>query len=360
MITDVPGLRVGHWTDAEAATGCTVVLFPEGTVASGEVRGGAPASRETDLLAPTRLMHRLDALLLTGGSAFGLAAADGVMRFCEERGMGAPTPGGAVPIVVGFALFDLGVGDPSVRPGAAEGYRACEEATADVVPLGPVGAGTGATVGVAGAAGERRAGGLASVTVRSGDLVVSSLVAVNAFGAPGGDDAGATSLVDAYAELGLWPTPFGAGGDAAGAAAPDIPPPGAARPGTDAGAAREVAAPGAGEATGKAAGTAAPGAGEATAMGAGAAEPGAVAGHGIGNTTIGLVATNATLDKVGCHLVAQSAHDGLARGVFPAHTRLDGDAFVTAAVGGVTADVDAVRTLAVHAVASAIRGIGAR
>jgi L-aminopeptidase/D-esterase-like protein len=373
MITDVPGLRVGHWTHAEAATGCTVVLFPEGTVASGEVRGGAPASRETDLLAPTRLMHRLDALLLTGGSAFGLAAADGVMRFCEERGIGAPTPGGAVPIVVGFALFDLGVGDPSVRPGAAEGYRACEEATAGIVPLGPVGAGTGATVGVVGAAGERRAGGLASVTVRSGDLVVSSLVAVNAFGAPDADDASATTLVDAYAELGLWPAPFGNASAGAGTAAPGTPATGTAGMTTDGGAVRGAAGPGAtgsGSEAGAAGRTASPGAAGSGAAGtttdggavwgAGVRGAAGAAEHGIGNTTIGLVATNATLDKVGCHLVAQSAHDGLARGVFPAHTQLDGDAFVAAAVGGVTADVDAVRTLAVHAVASAIRGIGAR
>src|SRR5262245_66546278 len=102
VLTEVPGVRVGHWSHDDARTGCTVVLFPEGTVASGEVRGGAPATRETDLLAPTRLVSRIDAVLLTGGSAFGLAAADGVMRFCEERGMGVPTPGGAVPIVVGL------------------------------------------------------------------------------------------------------------------------------------------------------------------------------------------------------------------------------------------------------------------
>ena len=100
MITDVPGVRVGHWTDAQARTGCTVVLFPEGTVASGEVRGGAPATREFELLDPSRTVARIDAVVLTGGSAFGLAAADGVMRFCEERGMGFPTAGGPVPIVV--------------------------------------------------------------------------------------------------------------------------------------------------------------------------------------------------------------------------------------------------------------------
>src|SRR5207302_7774520 len=130
MITEVPGVRVGHWTDEVARTGCTVVLFPDATVASGEVRGGAPATREWDLLAPGRLVRRVDAVVLSGGSAFGLAACDGVMRFCEERGMGFPTAAGPVPIVVGAALFDLLVGDASVRPGPAEGYAACVAASA--------------------------------------------------------------------------------------------------------------------------------------------------------------------------------------------------------------------------------------
>src|SRR4029079_18617939 len=143
---DVDGVRVGHWTDSVARTGCTVVLFPDGTVASGEVRGGAPAEREMALLDPARTVTRIDALVLTGGSAFGLAAADGVMRFCEERGMGFPTAGGVVPIVVALGLYDLAVGDGSVRPGPDEGYAACEAAGGGAVALGRVGAGTGATI----------------------------------------------------------------------------------------------------------------------------------------------------------------------------------------------------------------------
>src|SRR5439155_10460606 len=140
VITDVPGVRVGHWTDEQARTGCTVVLFPDGTVGSGEVRGGAPATREFELLVPHRTVSRLDALVLTGGSAFGLAACDGVMRFCEERGMGFATSAGVVPIVVGAGLFDLTRGDPTVRPGPDEGRAACEAATDGPVPLGLVGA----------------------------------------------------------------------------------------------------------------------------------------------------------------------------------------------------------------------------
>jgi len=274
VITDVAGLRVGHWTDPVAETGCTVVLFPEGTVASGEVRGGAPATREFALLDPQRMVTRLDALVLTGGSAFGLAAADGVVRHCEERGAGFVTPEGPVPIVVALALYDLGTGDATVRPGADQGYAACVAATAGPVETGRVGAGTGARV--SGPDFPTRApGGLVSAGARSGDLVVAALVAVNAAGQPGGDDALALRLADL-------PTP------------------------------------------------------------------------GLENTVIGVVATNARLDKLGCHLVAQGAHDGLARAVFPAHTRSDGDAFVAAATGEVEARVDVVRALSVHVVAQAI------
>ena len=118
-LTDIPGILVGHWTDREAATGCTVVLCPEGAVASAEVAGGAPGTRETDLLRPGFLVERLHAVLLTGGSAFGLDAAGGVMRWLEERGVGFPTAAGPVPIVVGAVIYDLGIGRGDVRPGPA-------------------------------------------------------------------------------------------------------------------------------------------------------------------------------------------------------------------------------------------------
>ena len=181
MITDVPGVAVGDWTDERAQTGCTAILFPEGTVASGEVRGGAPATREWELLAPERTVERIDAVMLCGGSAFGLAACDGAMRFCEEGGRGLPTAAGVVPIVVGAAIFDLAVGDASVRPGAAEGYQACAAAQPGVpLPDGRVGAGTGATVGKW--RGDPRPAGLGSAGVRDGGLVVAALAVVNAWG----------------------------------------------------------------------------------------------------------------------------------------------------------------------------------
>ena len=176
----IAGVAVGHWTDAAARTGCTAVLLPEGTVASGEVRGGAPATREWDLLDPQRLVDRVDAVILCGGSAFGLAAADGAMAWLEERGRGFPTPAGPVPIVVAAALFDLGVGDASVRPGAAEGRAACDDAREGDFETGAVGAGAGATVGRW--RGEERAAGLATAREEDGELEVGALVVVNAFG----------------------------------------------------------------------------------------------------------------------------------------------------------------------------------
>jgi L-aminopeptidase/D-esterase-like protein len=279
VITDVDGVRVGHWTDREARTGCTVVLFPEGTVASGEVRGGAPATREFALLEPSRMVERLDAVVLSGGSAFGLAAADGAMRWLERRGVGFATGAGPVPIVVGMSLFDLMVGDGSVRPGPEEGFLACESAAAGAVEVGAVGAGTGATVDKWRGAAHRRPGGLGTATVRSGDVVVSALLAVNAFG-----DASEGSEDDV-----------------------DSLPPTEAR------------------------------------------------ADAFGNTTLGVIATNARLDKTGCHLVAQGGHDGLARALFPPHTRVDGDAVVAATVGTTEAALDRVRAMAVLAVERAVR-----
>jgi L-aminopeptidase/D-esterase-like protein len=182
VITDVPGVKVGHWTDSRARTGCTVVLLPTGTIASGEVRGAAPGTREWALLDPLRTVDRVNAVVLTGGSAFGLAACDGVMRWCEEAGVGWPTPAGPVPIVVGMVLFDLLVGDGSVRPGSAEGYAACAAASSDAPLRGAVGAGAGATVGKHRRPDGIRPAGLGSATERHGGLIVSALMAVNAYG----------------------------------------------------------------------------------------------------------------------------------------------------------------------------------
>src|SRR3954469_16309552 len=156
----IAGIRVGHWSDSDALTGCTAIVLPEGATASGEVRGGAPATREFELLAPHRTIENVDAVVLAGGSAFGLAACDGVVRWLEEHERGFPTPGGRVPIVVGASLFDLAVGDASVRPGPAEGRAACQTAREGEPETGPVGAGAGATVGTWRGPEHARPGGL--------------------------------------------------------------------------------------------------------------------------------------------------------------------------------------------------------
>lgn len=292
---DQLGIRIGHWTNTQARTGCTVAIFPQATIASGEIRGGAPASRETDLLYPTRANAGIDAVLLSGGSAFGLAAADGVMSWMEEQGRGVPTPAGAVPIVPTLGVFDLGVG-LNVRPDSASGYAACQDASLDAETRGPIGVGAGCSYG------QWRAtvvdAGLGSATLTSGDLVVSALIAVNAFGEP----------VPIRRDL-LRPQGFPVMFESQ----------------------------------------------KFRADPEGDAEPGPV---GFGrNTTIGLIATNAALDKVGCHLLAQGAHDGLARAIAPTHTRFDGDGFVAAATGDIDANVDVVRSLVVEAVVDAIASL---
>jgi L-aminopeptidase/D-esterase-like protein len=182
-ITSVPGIRVGHWTDLAAGTGCTVVLCEQGALAGVDVRGAAPATRETDLLRPGSLVGQAHAVLLTGGSAFGLDAASGVMRFLEEHGAGFPTHAGRIPIVPAAALFDLGIGRSDLRPDAAAGYAACQSAS-EMVAEGCVGAGTGATVAkMGGAGGAIKAGMGTAATMLPDGTLVAALIAVNAVGA---------------------------------------------------------------------------------------------------------------------------------------------------------------------------------
>ena len=203
MITDVPGVRVGHWTNEEALTGCTVVLVPNGTTGSVVVPGGAPATRDTDAIAPGRRVDEVNAVLLTGGSAFGLGAANGVMRYLEERGIGHPTPAGVVPIVPTAAIFDLGFGSASVRPGPDDAYAACEAATDDEAREGNIGAGMGATVGKGAGFENASKGGVGNASARDGDLIVGALAVVNAVGDIVDDDGS----VIAGARTEPWPLP---------------------------------------------------------------------------------------------------------------------------------------------------------
>lgn len=291
----IDGLRVGHWTDAKAQTGCSVIEFPANTTGSYEARGGAPASRDLELLHPDKTVATIDAVLLTGGSAFGLAAADGVMRYYEEIGRGVVTPAGAVPIVPTLALFDLAVGDSKTRPGPDEGYKAAQATTGKQVLNGRVGAGAGAYVGHWRGPDGHRPAGLASHVATHGDLTVAALCVVNAFGDINYGDGPIAGDTDRQLLQRL-----------------------------------SQALP---------------------------RDEDLIPTESRSHTTIGVVCTNAKLDKVGCQTVAQGAHDGLARSTNPPHTRLDGDAFIAAATGSVEANVDLVRYLALTAVTHAIRSI---
>jgi len=262
-ITDIPGIRVGHDTNLEAATGCTVILCDTPAVGGVDVRGGAPATRETDLLRPMNLVEEVNAVVLTGGSAFGLDAASGVMRYLEERSIGYDTGIARVPIVPAAAIFDLALGSASVRPDAAAGYRACEQATADAVTQGNAGAGTGATVGKIAGPSFMMKGGLGSASTQLSDgTLVGALVVVNALG----------DVIDPQT--------------------------------------RQVVA-----------GTRHP------------SGQGFLATNPFGNTTIAVVATNASLTKAQVNKVAQMAHDGIAQAIRPAHTMFDGDTIFALALG---------------------------
>ena len=293
-ITCIAGLQVGHFTDARRPTGCTVLLCPQGVVAGVDVRGAAPGTRETDLLHPLATIEVVHALLLTGGSAFGLAAADGVMRWLEERGHGVSVglvssdglPGRPVriPIVPAAVLFDLWLGDAAIRPDAAAGYAACEAACQaasqsahNAVPAqGSVGAGAGASVGKLFGIGRAMKGGIGTASIQVGAITVGALVAVNAIG----------DVVDPAS-----------GRVIAGARSDD----GRSALNTMA------------------------------ALCAGRLPAALLAGMA---TTIGIVATDARLSKAQTNKLASMAHDGLARAINPVHTASDGDALFALATGG--------------------------
>jgi L-aminopeptidase/D-esterase-like protein len=294
-LTDIRGLRVGHAQDLEALTGCTVVLCPDNTVGGVDQRGGAPGTRETDLLRPLHRIQHVNAVLLTGGSAFGLAAADGVMRFLEERGIGFETRVARVPIVPGAVLFDLDVGNADRRPDGAMGYAACEAATDGPVAQGCVGAGTGATVGkLLGITCATKSGIGSASTLLPNGVLVAALIAVNVLG----------DVVDERGQLlaGVRSTPvsreFVGTLNALQHAPPSLPPT---------------------------------------------------------NTAIGVVATNARLTKEEANKLAQMAQDGLAQAVRPAHTLFDGDTIFALATGEMQSDLSLVGAFAAEVVAAAIR-----
>ncbi len=282
-LCDVPGVLVGHATHTEGLTGCTAIIFGEPAVVGVDVRGSSPGTRETDRLGPHGTVRKTHAILLTGGSAFGLAAAEGVVRFLEESGVGLDIGVARIPLVSAAVLFDLVIGDPAIRPGPEMGYEAAAAAQSWDFAQGSVGAGTGATIGKVLGLDRAMKGGVGSASVElQGGLVVAALAAVNAFGdirdpqtgrvlaGPRQDDG---SLGDTVELL-----------------------------------------------------------------------PEAISRMGWGEeyTTLGLVATNARLTKNGATKVAQMAHDGFARAIQPVHTTVDGDVAFAASVGEVQAATDVV------------------
>ncbi len=292
-ITNVPGIEAGHWTHESGSTGCTAILSENGAVAGVDVRGGAPGARETELLRPEMSVDKIHAVVLSGGSAFGLAAADGVMRYLEGEGIGHAFGGQVIPIVSAAVLFDLGVGDSNIRPTAESGTAAARVASGAPVAMGNVGAGAGAAVGKILGLRCAMKGGLGSAMLKlPNGIVVGALAAVNALGdvvdpengtiIAGARNQSGSGFIDSMQWL---------------------------RSG------RVVEDGGAGR-----------------------------------NTTIGVVAANVTWTKAAASKVAQMAHDGLARAVRPAHMPSDGDTIFALGTGGTT--VDSRLTGAVGAVAA--------
>lgn len=298
-ITDIQGIKAGHFTDPRRPTGCTVLLFEKGATAGVDVRGGAPGTRETDLLNPVNMVQQVFAIMLAGGSAFGLDAASGAMRYLSERRIGYMLGNVVVPIVPAAILFDLEIGDAKIRPTAESGYKACQAASSGHVPEGNVGAGAGATIGKLFGMKQAMKSGLGSASIRVGNtgIVVGAIVAVNAVG----------DVVDPNT-----------GKIVAGARRPD---------------------------------------------GSGFMDSMARIRDGYNvrieagkNTTIGVVATNVVLDKVQTTKVAQMAHDGLARTINPVHTPSDGDTIFAVATGAIPtrANYGSIGALAADVMAQAV------
>lgn len=298
-LTAVDGLKVGHHTLRERPTGCTVIVAERGAVGGVDVRGSAPGTRETDLLNPTNLVEKVHAIVLAGGSAFGLASADGVVKYLEEKRVGFPTRAGVVPIVPAAILYDLQVGDASIRPGFDCGYAAARAATTEPVAEGNVGAGAGATVGKLMRPDRAMKGGIGSAAIElPGGLIVAALVALNATGnvvdpatgrfIAGGRTEDGRSIADLRALL--------------------------------------------------------------------RSDPAVKAGPGVENTTIGVVATNATLTKAQATKLAQMAHDGYARAIYPSHLMVDGDAIFALATSTSSGapDLNRLGALAADAMSEAI------
>ena len=292
-MTSVQGIRVGHYTDEKNLTGCTVVLCPPNTIASCDVRGSAPGSRELALLAPDKQVQEVHAILLTGGSAFGLGAANGVMQFLSEKNIGYQTPWAIVPIVPSAVIFDLNVGSAKIFPTQENAYQASASASENFV-VGNVGAGTGATIGKWNGLECAMKGGVGSASLSNGELVVTAIVVVNAVG----------DVIDEWGNILA----------------------GAQRDGKFLGNENRHQA----------------------------MMNERLLSRNI-NTTLVVVTTNAKLNKIDTLRVAQRAHDGMARAIVPCHTTFDGDIAFALSTGLVNAPIDVVAEMGAEATVLAIR-----
>lgn len=293
-ILDVKGIKVGQVQDTEGLTGCTVVICEEGATCGVDVRGSAPGTRETDLLDPINMIQKVYAVVLSGGSAFGLESTCGVSRYLEEHNIGFDVGVAKVPIVVGAVLFDLIVGDPKCRPNVEMGYKACELATDKELKQGNYGAGCGATVGKIRGPEYCMKGGIGSYSIKlENGLVVSALIAVNAFGDVYEDGKLIAGVLDDSKKKNLSTYEILKNGFTKG-------------------------------------------------------------GFSIDNTTIGVVVTNAKLDKAGCKKVSQVAHNGYAKSIFPIHTPHDGDTIFTMATGEIESDITLISSLATEVVEKSV------
>ncbi|HLO31058.1 MAG TPA: P1 family peptidase [Anaerolineales bacterium] len=306
-ITDVRGIEVGHAQDEEALTGCTVILCRKGAVAGVDVRGGAPGTRETDLLNPLNLVEKVHAIVLAGGSAFGLDAASGVMRYLEEQKIGFNTGAAKVPIVPSAILYDLNIGRADVRPDSAMGYRAAASASPEAPAEGNIGAGTGASVGKMFGLGLAMKSGVGTASLDiGGGVIVGALVAVNAWG----------DVIDPQTNVII-----------AGLRSGKVGPLRVGKKGYFA---------------------------DTLAMMKSSVGRRVLGLAARANTVIGVVGTNAKLTKTQATKVAQMAQDGIARTIRPAHMMLDGDAIFTLSTGTKNADVSIIGAFAAEVMAEAI------
>lgn len=294
-ITDVNGIKVGHAQSEAGMTGCTAVICEKGATGGVDVRGSAPGTRETDLLKPENMVERIHAVVLAGGSAFGLEAASGVMKYLEEQGIGFDVSITKVPIVASAVIFDLNIGDYKIRPDIKMGYDAAKRASSKESTQGNVGCGLGATVGKILGPGNAMKSGLGSASLKTGELVVSAIISVNSYGDVFDYNSG-RQLAGVYDyEKGIMLNTY-------------------------------------------------------TLMKA----QNFVTGFPIKNTAIGVVATNAVLSKAEANKVAQMAQNGLARSVNPVHTMYDGDTIFAMATNEVKGDINLIGTMAAEAVSRAV------